>query len=59
MKPHSIARRVVAFVLLVEVCSGIALVGFAFFYERHVHFQALDVALRGHADQLLGGRHRR
>src|SRR5271165_3741940 len=54
MKTYSIKRRLIASVLLVELISAIAISGLAFVYERHAHFRAFDVMLRGRADSLLG-----
>jgi signal transduction histidine kinase len=41
-------------VLLFELLSFAALVSAALLYERHTHFEAFDVMLRGRADSLLG-----
>ena len=54
MKSHSIKRRLIASVLLVELLSAAAISGLAFAYEQHTHFRAFDVMLRGRADSLLG-----
>ncbi len=54
MKTSSIKKRLIASVLLVELVSAIAISGLAFVYERHAHFRAFDVMLRGRADSLLG-----
>ena len=54
MKTYSLTRRLITAVLLVELCSLLALIGIASVYEGISHFRALDVALRGRADSLLG-----
>ncbi|MCU1251506.1 MAG: Heavy metal sensor histidine kinase [Edaphobacter sp.] len=47
-------RRVVSLVLLIELLFAVSTTTLAFFYERHEYFEALDIALRGHADSLMG-----
>jgi len=54
MKNHSIARRLIATVLLVELASALCVIGLAWIYERHSHFRSFDILLRGRADSLLG-----
>ncbi|NYF80472.1 ATP-binding protein [Granulicella arctica] len=54
MKPYSITRRVVSLVLVVELIAAIGVTAFAFFYERHSHFRAFDISLRGRADTVMG-----
>jgi signal transduction histidine kinase len=54
MKPYSITRRLIATVLLVELGSALCVTTVALVYERHVHFRAFDILLRGRADSLLG-----
>jgi|CZKL01.1.fsa_nt_gi signal transduction histidine kinase len=54
MKTHSIARRLVSMVLLVELIAAVCVTGVAFIYERQTHFRAFDIMLRGRADSLLG-----
>jgi signal transduction histidine kinase len=54
MKAYSLTRRLIIATLLVELCSLMALIGIASVYEGISHFRALDVALRGRADSLLG-----
>jgi signal transduction histidine kinase len=54
MKTHSIARRLIATVLLVELVSAVCVIGLAWIYERHSHFRSFDILLRGRADSLLG-----
>jgi signal transduction histidine kinase len=54
MKTYSLTRRLITAVLLVELCSLLALIGIASVYEAISHFRALDVALRGRADSVLG-----
>src|SRR5258708_22802953 len=47
-------RRVVSLVLLIELLFAVSTTTLVFFYERHTYFEALDIALRGHADSLMG-----
>jgi hypothetical protein len=47
-------RRVVSLVLLIELLFAVATTTLVYFYERHTYFEALDIALRGHADSLMG-----
>jgi signal transduction histidine kinase len=54
MKQHSIVRRVITIVLLVEFISALCVMGLAFGYERHAHFRTFRIMLRGRADSLLG-----
>jgi len=54
MKTRSLTRRLIMTVLVLELISFGALVGAALLYERHTHFAAFDVMLRGRADSLLG-----
>ncbi|QHN02876.1 HAMP domain-containing histidine kinase [Granulicella sp. WH15] len=54
MKPYSLTRRLIIAVLLVELCSALALVAIAGIYEGVSDFHAFDVMLRGRADSLLG-----
>jgi signal transduction histidine kinase len=54
MKTYSLTRQLITAVLLVELCSVLALIGIASFYEGISHFRALDVMLRGRADSVLG-----
>ncbi len=50
----SIAFRLISAVLLVELVSSVLVVFLSLGYERHVHFRAFDVMLRGRADSVLG-----
>ncbi|HUA99478.1 MAG TPA: ATP-binding protein [Terracidiphilus sp.] len=51
---RSIAFRLITAVLAVELLSSL-LVGFlSLGYERHIHFEAFEVMLRGRADTVLG-----
>jgi signal transduction histidine kinase len=50
---NSIAFRLIAAVLAVELFSSIAVIFLALGYERHTHFIAFDIMLRGRADSLL------
>ena len=52
--PRSIAFRLIVAVLAVEFLSSILVVFLSFGYERHIHFRAFDVMLRGRADSVLG-----
>ena len=54
MKTRSLTRQLTMTVLLFELLSFGALVGATLLYERHTHFAALDVMIRGRADSLLG-----
>jgi signal transduction histidine kinase len=54
MRRYSIVRRLIGAILLVELCSGLVVVGLAFVHERHERFITFDVMLRGRADSLLG-----
>jgi signal transduction histidine kinase len=54
MKTYSLTRRLITAVLLVELCSLLALIGIASVYEGISHFRAFDVMLRGRADSVLG-----
>jgi signal transduction histidine kinase len=47
-------RRVVSLVLLIELLFAVSTTALVYFYERHTFFEALDIALRGHADSLMG-----
>ena len=50
---NSIAFRLIAAVLAVELLSSVAVIFLALGYERHTHFIAFDIMLRGRADSLL------
>jgi signal transduction histidine kinase len=54
MKTRSIAFRLIAAVLLVELVSAVVVVFLSLGYERHTHFRAFDIMLRGRADSVLG-----
>jgi signal transduction histidine kinase len=54
VRRYSMTRRVVSLVLLTELLFAVSTTTLAFFYERHEYFEALDIALRGHADSLMG-----
>jgi signal transduction histidine kinase len=47
-------RRVVSLVLLIELLFAVSTTALVYFYQRHTYFEALDIALRGHADSLMG-----
>ncbi len=54
MRSYSLKRRLVAAVLLVQLISAVSITALAVAYERHTHFRAFDIMLRGRADSLLG-----
>ncbi|HVC45971.1 MAG TPA: ATP-binding protein [Terracidiphilus sp.] len=51
---RSIAFRLIAAVLTVELLSAVLVILLSLGYERHTHFHAFDVMLRGRADSVLG-----
>ena len=51
---QSIAFRLIAGVLAVELLSSVAVILLSLGYERHMHFHAFDVMLHGRADSVLG-----
>ena len=54
MKRHSLARRLISSVLLVELVFAAAVIALAAAYERHSHLRSFDIMLQGRADSLLG-----
>jgi signal transduction histidine kinase len=54
MRSHSLARRLIATVLIIQLAASLCVVCAAFFYERHVHFRTFGIMLHGRADSLLG-----
>lgn len=54
MTRRSIATRLIAAVLIVEIVSAVLVILLAWGYERHSHFRSFDVMLRGRADSVLG-----
>jgi hypothetical protein len=54
VKLYSLTRRLITAVLLVELCSVLALISIASGHEAVSNFHALDVMLLGRADTLLG-----
>ena len=54
MKARSITRRVVNIILIAELVAALALSVVVFFHEERTRSRALDVAMRGRADSLLG-----
>ena len=54
LKTYSITWRLIVMVLLVELVSTLCVTGVALLYERHTHFRAFDILLRGRADSMLG-----
>jgi signal transduction histidine kinase len=54
MKRHSLSRRLISSVLLVELVFAVAVIALAAAYERHSHLRSFDIMLQGRADSLLG-----
>jgi signal transduction histidine kinase len=54
MKRHSLSRRLISSVLLVELIFAVAVIALAGVYERHAHLRSFDIMLQGRADSLLG-----
>jgi signal transduction histidine kinase len=54
VRTYSITRRLIATILLIELSAALCVAGIALVYERHMHFRAFEVLLRGRADSLLG-----
>jgi signal transduction histidine kinase len=54
MKRHSLSRRLISSVLLVELVFAVAVIALAAAYERHAHMHSFDIMLQGRADALLG-----
>lgn len=54
MRRHSLARRLISSVLLVELVFAVAVIALAAAYERHAHLRSFDIMLQGRADSLLG-----
>ena len=52
-RSRSIAFRLIVAVLAVELVSSLAVIFLALGYERHSHFRAFDIMLRGRADSIL------
>ena len=50
----SIAFRLIAAVMLVELVSAALVIAVAWGYERHNHFRSFEVMLHGRADSVLG-----
>jgi len=50
----SIAFRLIAAVMLVELASAALVIVVAWSYERHSHFRSFDVMIHGRADSVLG-----
>jgi signal transduction histidine kinase len=51
---RSIAFRLIAAVLAVELISALAVIFLSIGFERHSHFRAFEIAVRGRADSILG-----
>jgi signal transduction histidine kinase len=54
VKRHSITRRLIASVLLVELIFALAMIGLAGVYERHEHLRSFDIMLWGRTDSVIG-----
>ena len=54
MKPNSLIRRAISAVLLIELLCALAFVWTALWHERRIRLRAMDVALEGRADALIG-----
>jgi signal transduction histidine kinase len=54
MRRHSLSRRLITSVLLVELIFAVAVIALAAVYERHSHLHSFDIMLQGRADSLLG-----
>jgi signal transduction histidine kinase len=54
MKRHSLSRRLISSVLLVELIFAVAIIALAGVYESHAHLRSFDIMLQGRADSLLG-----
>ena len=50
----SIAFRLIAAVMLVELVSAALVIAVAWGFERHNHFRSFDIMLHGRADSVLG-----
>jgi len=51
---NSIAFRLIAAVMLVELVSAALVIAVAWGYERHNHFRSFEIMLHGRADSVLG-----
>ena len=54
MKSNSLIRRAILVVLLIELLCAAAFVWTALWHERRIRLRALDVALEGRADSVIG-----
>jgi len=54
MKDHSLVRRATIAVLAIELACAIGLASTAIWHERQARFRALDIALKGRSDSLVG-----
>lgn len=50
----SIAVRLIAAVLFIELVSAVLVILLAWGYERHSHFRSFEIMVRGRADSVLG-----
>ena len=54
MRRHSLSRRLISSVLLVELVFAVAVIALAAVYQRHSQLRSFDIMLQGRADSLLG-----
>jgi signal transduction histidine kinase len=54
MRRHSLSRRLISSVLLVELVFAVAVIVLAAVYQRHSQLRSFDIMLQGRADSLLG-----
>jgi signal transduction histidine kinase len=54
MKSNSLIRRAISAVLLLELLCALVFVWTALWHERRIRLRAMDVALEGRADALIG-----
>jgi signal transduction histidine kinase len=54
VKRHSITRRLIASVLLIELIFALGMIAVAGAYERHEHLHSFDIMLRGRTDSVIG-----
>ncbi len=54
MRTTSLVRRAIFAVLLIEFCCVLIFAGMSVWHEWHVRILALDVAIQGRADSLIG-----
>lgn len=54
MKPYSVTRRLVTYVLLLELAAAVVLTWLAVGFEAHTRFRSFDIKLAARADSLFG-----